>query len=183
MPDQRRTNGPPPSGLPPLPPGLDPRGRLDMWQVIGELVADGTAVLLTTQYLEEADRLADRITLVDKGRVIARGSADQLKSTIGGETLTVTLAPGQDVHSARSVLSQIGVGEPSHSGLSDVSVIVEHGSRTLVEALRRLDDANIYVTDAVVRRPSLDDVFLSLTGSQTSTPAIAHSRDPEEVLS
>ncbi|MBH0779873.1 ATP-binding cassette domain-containing protein [Nocardia bovistercoris] len=167
--------------------GLDPRGRLDMWRVIGELVDDGTTVLLTTQYLEEADLLADRITVIDRGRVIARGSADELKTSIGGDRLTVTLAAGQDVAPARRVLAQVGVGEPIHEpGTDRVSVVVGDGSRTMVEALRRLDDAGVCVVDAEVHRPSLDDVFLSLTG----TPAPdADTREPatddvqEEIMS
>ncbi|MFD0363022.1 ATP-binding cassette domain-containing protein [Nocardia sp. GCM10030253] len=144
--------------------GLDPRGRLDMWRVIGDLVDDGTTVLLTTQYLEEADLLADRITVIDRGRVIARGSADELKTSIGGDRLTVRLAVGQDVQPALAVLAQVGIGEPS-GGLDEASVVVGDGSRTMVEALRRLDDAGVCVVDATVHRPSLDDVFLSLTGT------------------
>lgn len=157
--------------------GLDPRGRLDMWRVIGDLVDDGTTVLLTTQYLEEADQLADRITVIDRGRVIARGSADELKLSIGGDRLTVTLAAGQDVKPALRVLAQVGVGEPSHEeGTDEVSIVVGDGSRTMVEALRRLDDAGVCVVDADVHRPSLDDVFLSLTGTSARDSA---ERQPE----
>ncbi|MFI6042731.1 ATP-binding cassette domain-containing protein [Nocardia sp. NPDC051321] len=157
--------------------GLDPRGRLDMWRVIGDLVDDGTTVLLTTQYLEEADQLADRITVIDRGRVIARGSADELKLSIGGDRLTVTLAAGQDATPALRVLSQVGVGEPSHEEGTDlVSIVVGDGSRTMVEALRRLDDAGVCVVDADVHRPSLDDVFLSLTGTAARDSA---ERQPE----
>ncbi|KAA8886072.1 ATP-binding cassette domain-containing protein [Nocardia colli] len=157
--------------------GLDPRGRLDMWRVIGELVDDGTTVLLTTQYLEEADLLADRITVIDRGRVIARGSADELKMSIGGDRLTVTLAAGQDVKPALTVLAQIGIGEPSHEAdTNEASIVVGDGSRTMVEALRRLDDAGVCVVDANVHRPSLDDVFLSLTGTSARDSA---ERQPE----
>ncbi|MBB5917006.1 ABC-2 type transport system ATP-binding protein [Nocardia transvalensis] len=158
--------------------GLDPRGRMEMWRVIGDLVDDGTTVLLTTQYLEEADLLADRITVIDRGRVIARGSADELKTSIGGDRLTVTLAAGQDPAPALSVLAQVGVGEPAHeAGAEQVSVVVGDGSRTMVEALRRLDDAGVCVVDASVHRPSLDDVFLSLTG----TPALAAESEKDDV--
>ncbi|UGT43984.1 ATP-binding cassette domain-containing protein [Nocardia yamanashiensis] len=166
--------------------GLDPRGRLDMWRVIGELVDDGTTVLLTTQYLEEADLLADRITVIDRGRVIARGSADELKTSIGGDKLTVTLAAGQDPAPALRVLAGIGVGEPAHdAGADQVFVVVGDGTRTMVEALRRLDDAGVCVLDAHVHRPSLDDVFLSLTGkSAERVPPVRTNHDvQEEILS
>ncbi len=153
--------------------------------MIGELVDDGTTVLLTTQYLEEADLLADRITVIDKGTVIARGSADELKTSIGGDRLTVTLAAGQDASAAITVLGQVGVGEPIHEpGSDEVSVVVGNGSRTMVEALRRLDDAGVCVVDAVVVRPTLDDVFLSLTGTPAE-PAVEPETDDvqEEILS
>ncbi|MFJ1455832.1 ATP-binding cassette domain-containing protein [Nocardia sp. N2S4-5] len=165
--------------------GLDPRGRLDMWRVIGDLVDDGTTVLLTTQYLEEADLLADRITVIDRGRVIARGSADELKTSIGGDRLTVTLAAGQDPQPALSVLAQISVGEPAHEpGSEQVSIVVGAGSRTMVEALRRLDDAGVCVVDADVHRPTLDDVFLSLTGTPAAPAAESENDDvAEEIMS
>ncbi|WP_336085592.1 ATP-binding cassette domain-containing protein [Nocardia sp. SSK8] len=165
--------------------GLDPRGRLDMWKVIGDLVDDGTTVLLTTQYLEEADLLADRITVIDKGGVIARGSADELKTSIGGDRLTVTLAAGQNPSAAVSVLRQVGVGEPIHEpGTDEVSVVVGNGSRTMVEALRRLDDAGVCVLDAEVVRPTLDDVFLSLTGTPAAPlPEPETDEVQEEILS
>ncbi|MFJ2839233.1 ATP-binding cassette domain-containing protein [Nocardia sp. NPDC087230] len=165
--------------------GLDPRGRLDMWKVIGDLVDDGTTVLLTTQYLEEADLLADRITVIDKGTVIARGSADELKTSIGGDRLTVTLAAGQNPSPAVQVLQQVGIGEPIHEpGSDEVSVVVGNGSRTMVEALRRLDDAGVCVLDAVVVRPTLDDVFLSLTGTPAEPAAEPETDDvQEEILS
>ncbi|WP_067686589.1 ATP-binding cassette domain-containing protein [Nocardia jejuensis] len=166
--------------------GLDPRGRLDMWRVIGELVDDGTTVLLTTQYLEEADLLADRITVIDRGRVIARGSADELKMSIGGDKLTVTLAAGQDPKPALTVLAGVGIGEPSHDdGTDQAVVVVADGTRTMVEALRRLDDAGVCVVDAAVHRPSLDDVFLSLTGKSAERKVPVPAPDPvqEEILS
>ncbi|QLY27934.1 ATP-binding cassette domain-containing protein [Nocardia huaxiensis] len=166
--------------------GLDPRGRLDMWRVIGELVDDGTTVLLTTQYLEEADLLADRITVIDRGRVIARGSADELKTSIGGDKLTVTLAAGQDPQPAMQVLAQIGIGEPgTDAGHDQITVVVGDGTRTMVEALRRLDDAGVCIVDAEVHRPSLDDVFLSLTGksAERKAPEPAPAELQEEILS
>ena len=165
--------------------GLDPRARNDMWRVIGDLVRDGTTVLLTTQYLEEADRLADQITVLDKGRIIARGSAEELKSSIGGDRLTVTLTPGQDPAPALRVLAEIGLGEPAHeAGVDEVSVVVGDGSRTMVEALRRLDDADVHAVDARVHRPSLDDVFLSLTGTPALPDTEPETSDvPEEIMS
>ncbi|MGN2637571.1 daunorubicin resistance protein DrrA family ABC transporter ATP-binding protein [Nocardia takedensis] len=167
--------------------GLDPRGRMDMWRIIGDLVDDGTTVLLTTQYLEEADLLADRITVIDKGRVIARGSADELKTSIGGDRLTVTLAAGQEIAPALRVLAQVGVGEPVHEpGTEEASVVVGDGSRTMVEALRRLDDAGVCVLDANVHRPTLDDVFLSLTGTPASDQDARERADDdvqEEIMS
>ncbi|MFF0544012.1 daunorubicin resistance protein DrrA family ABC transporter ATP-binding protein [Nocardia thailandica] len=165
--------------------GLDPRGRLDMWKVIGDLVTDGTTVLLTTQYLEEADLLADRISVIDKGTVIARGSADELKTSIGGDRLTVTLAPGQDPGPAMTVLRQVGIGEPLHEpGTDEVAIVVGDGTRTMVEALRRLDDAGVCVADATVVRPTLDDVFLSLTGTPAAPAPEPETDDVhEEILS
>ncbi|NKY32429.1 ATP-binding cassette domain-containing protein [Nocardia speluncae] len=165
--------------------GLDPRARTDMWGVIGDLVRDGTTVLLTTQYLEEADRLADEITVIDKGRVIARGSADELKSSIGGDRLTVTLASGQDPAPALRVLADVGLGDPAHeASVDEVSVVVADGSRTMVEALRRLDDADVLAVDARVHRPSLDDVFLSLTGAPATPDSEPETSDvPEEIMS
>ena len=145
--------------------GLDPRARQGMWRVISGLVSDGTTVLLTTQYLEEADQLAEKITVIDRGKVIASGRPDELKSTIGGETLTVSLASAADVPVAVRVLGEVGIGKPSRDPQSnDVTVVIEDGSRTMVEALRRLSDADVHVTDARLRRPSLDDVFFALTG-------------------
>ena len=145
--------------------GLDPRSRLEMWSVIGELVRGGTTLLLTTQYLEEADRLAHSIAVVDRGKVIARGTADELKREIGGERLEVTVAEGQAAHRAAAVLARVGTGEPvvdEHT--RHLSVPVSGGPAMLAEALRRLDAEGVQVDDVAIRRPTLDEVFLSLTG-------------------
>ena len=145
--------------------GLDPRGRLDTWEVIGELVADGASVLLTTQYLEEADQLADTIAVLDRGRVIARGTSDQLKAQVGGERLEMVLDDAADLPAVAAVLAEIGSGEPmidSHTRRAGVGV--DAGAKSLIEALRRLDLQNIPVQDVGLRRPTLDDVFLALTG-------------------
>jgi ABC-2 type transport system ATP-binding protein len=145
--------------------GLDPGGRLDTWDVIKELVADGTTVLLTTQYLEEADQLADSIVVIDHGRVIARGTADELKAQIGGERLELVVASAADLPVTLDVLREVGTGEPSgddHTRRAEI--FVDTGPKALIEALRRLDSHGITVQDVALHRPTLDDVFLSLTG-------------------
>ncbi|MHA6792398.1 ATP-binding cassette domain-containing protein [Pseudonocardia bannensis] len=145
--------------------GLDPRGRLDTWSMISELVADGATVLLTTQYLEEADQLADSIVVIDHGRAIASGTADDLKAQIGGERLQVVVAQSGQVDLARSVLAEVGTGEPVvDDHLRRVSVPVSGGTKALVEALRRFDGEGVEVLDVAMQRPTLDDVFLTLTG-------------------
>ncbi|WP_127784093.1 ATP-binding cassette domain-containing protein [Rhodococcus sp. X156] len=150
--------------------GLDPRGRLDMWAVITGLVADGTTVLLTTQYLEEADQLAHSIAVIDKGKVIARGTADQLKNEVGGERLQIELASAEDQPKALEVLAGLGSGEPAvDADTGHLGVTVDGGSATLVRVLRELDAIGITVLDVALNRPTLDDVFLSLTGHATDT--------------
>ena len=145
--------------------GLDPRGRLDTWEVIGELVADGATVLLTTQYLEEADQLADTILVIDHGKVIASGTADHLKAEVGGERLQIVVAEQGELATAARVLADIGSGEPTVDEHSRrVQVLVEAGTKSLIEALRRLDAEGVVVLDVGLHRPTLDDVFLSLTG-------------------
>ncbi|MGX1778640.1 ATP-binding cassette domain-containing protein [Nocardia brasiliensis] len=145
--------------------GLDPRTRSEMWQMIADLVADGTSVLLTTQYLEEAERLADSILIIDHGRIVATGSADELKASIGGERLLVTCMDFDDAHIAREVLGRIGkVISSRESEDCTVEVTVPDGSRTMVAALCALEQADIRVHDATLHRPTLDQVFLALTG-------------------
>jgi ABC-2 type transport system ATP-binding protein len=148
--------------------GLDPRGRLDTWEVIGELVSDGATVLLTTQYLEEADQLADAILVIDHGKVIASGTVDQLKAEIGGERLEVVVAEQADLAKVSAVLADVGSGEPSVDQHGKrVHVVVDAGPKSLIEALRRLDADGVVVLDVGLHRPTLDDVFLSLTGHAT----------------
>jgi len=148
--------------------GLDPRSRLDMWEVIQGLVADGTSLLLTTQHLEEADQLANNIMVIDHGRVIAEGTADQLKSQVGGERLDITVADGSRLAQARELLEPIGVGGATlDDHRRSLLMPVSGGAAVLTDALRRLDAARIILDDVGLRRPTLDDVFLSLTGHVT----------------
>jgi len=145
--------------------GLDPRSRLGMWDVIGDLVEAGSTLLLTTQYLEEADRLCDDIVVMDHGRGIARGTAAQLKSQIGGERLAVSVSGADELETAAEVLREVGVGEPEvDAEARPVSVPIDRGTAALVEAVRKLDAADITPIDIEIRKPTLDDVFLRLTG-------------------
>src|SRR6187401_2492759 len=145
--------------------GLDPRSRNEIWAIVRELVRGGTTVLLTTQYLEEADQLADRIAVIDRGKVIAEGTADELKDQVGGERLELTVADAAHVEDARRALASVGTGEakPDRDGRR-LTVPVAGGSAVLVAAIRELDAAGVVVSDIGLRRPTLDDVFLSLTG-------------------
>ena len=142
--------------------GLDPRGRMEMWGVIEELVTGGVTVLLTTQYLEEADQLADEIAVIDRGTVIARGTSDVLKKQVGGERLEIT-AENQDLAKVQEIIAHVS-GSSTHLDGRTVSAPVTNGSIALIQALRSLDEASIHPLDIALKRPSLDDVFLSLTG-------------------
>ncbi|SJM45820.1 ABC-type multidrug transport system, ATPase component [Actinomycetales bacterium JB111] len=144
--------------------GLDPRSRLQMWDVIEELVAGGSTLLLTTQYLEEADRLATSIVVIDKGRAIARGTADELKTKVGGERVEVVVARDDQMDSAREALGRVGVSEVVSDGPRSAGVAVADGAVSLREVLALFDERRIDILDVGLRRPTLDDVFLSLTG-------------------
>jgi len=144
--------------------GLDPRGRQEMWGVIQELVKGGVTLLLTTQYLEEADQLADEIAVIDHGKVIARGTSDVLKKQVGGERLQIVVDQSQ-IAQTIEIVSRVSKNPASvDEGLRLISAPVSTGSAALIEALRELDGAGIHPLDVSLKRPSLDDVFMSLTG-------------------
>ena len=156
--------------------GLDPRGRQEMWGVIDGLVKDGTTLLLTTQYLEEADQLADDIAVIDHGTVIARGTSDQLKRQVGGERLEI-VAESQDLKKVTEIVEKVSGGKASvDEGSRQVSAPVTTGSKALIEAARSLDESGIHPLDIGLKRPSLDDVFIALTGH------VAEEKKEEEVL-
>ena len=144
--------------------GLDPRSRLGMWDVIRELVRGGATLLLTTQYLEEADELADTIVVVDHGKVIARGTADELKSQVGGERIEVIVHDKAALSSARALLARGGDEVSVDDHTRRLTLPAHSGAQSLVGVVRDFDEAEIKIDDIALRRPTLDDVFLSLTG-------------------
>ena len=161
--------------------GLDPRSRLAMWDVITELVAGGTSVLLTTQYLEEADQLADNISVIDDGIVIAEGTSDQLKAQIGGHRVVVALVNAADGPAARGILARYGASEANLSADGrGVEVAVVDGPGALQRVLVDLGEAGILLHDAGMRRPTLDDVFLKLTGHAAGRAASGDNDGLEE---
>jgi ABC-2 type transport system ATP-binding protein len=145
--------------------GLDPRGRLGMWDVIRGLVREGVTLLLTTQYLEEADELANMIAVVDHGKIIARGTADELKAQVGGERIEVVVHARDEIPRAVQVLAAAGDGEATiDEHIRKITVPAKGGAVRLVQVVRDLDEARIAIDDIALRRPTLDDVFLTLTG-------------------
>jgi ABC-2 type transport system ATP-binding protein len=145
--------------------GLDPRGRLGMWEVIRSLVREGTTLLLTTQYLEEADELAHTIAVVDRGKIIARGTSDELKAQVGGERIEVVVHKRDDIPRTIEVLGAAADGAPTiDEHIRKITVPAKGGAGRLVQVVRDLDEAGIAIDDIALRRPTLDDVFLTLTG-------------------
>ena len=154
--------------------GLDPRSRLDVWSLIGELVAGGTTMLLTTQYLEEADHLAEQIAVIDHGRTIASGTPEELKRQVGGERIELRIARGAELAGASEILARhvegpVRVDETERL----VSAAADHGAARLADIVRDMDAAGIGLDDLAVRRPTLDDVFLTLTGHGAEAEAEA----------
>jgi ABC-2 type transport system ATP-binding protein len=156
--------------------GLDPRSRIDVWSFIRELQEEGTTLLLTTQYLDEADQLADRIMVIDVGTVIAEGTSDELKDRIGGEVVEIHVEQPEDATRVAEALKGVGAGEAAvdlETRLVRLPVGSE-GPVALLESVRRLDDLQIALSDIALHKPTLDDVFLSLTGH-----AAADGQEPE----
>jgi ABC-2 type transport system ATP-binding protein len=161
--------------------GLDPRSRLSMWELIAELVAAGTTLLLTTQYLEEADRLASRIAVIDTGKVIAEGTSDQLKRQVGGERVELTVAHAENLQQASEVLGRHADGQVHvDPDARRVNAQTQGGAGRLADVVRELDQADIALDDVALRRPTLDEVFLALTGHQTKQSNGAETAEAQQ---
>lgn len=148
--------------------GLDPRSRQGMWSVIEDLISEGTTVLLTTQYLEEADQLANQIVVLDHGNVIAKGTSNELKSQVGGDRIEIVVESTDDVYKAAVAIAEFGSAPAITEDLTKTILLpVAGGSTAIVNIVRKLDENQIWIADIALRRPTLDDVFLSLTGHAT----------------
>ena len=151
--------------------GLDPHGRMELWRLLDQLVVDGASLLLTTQYMEEADRLADAIVVIDHGRVIASGSPDKLKDLVGGDRLEIRVPAGADASLVAHAVTRIGSGPPNVDVAEGrVVVPIKDGPSKLPEVASLLAASQLEVTDIALRRPTLDDVFLALTGGAAALP-------------
>jgi ABC-2 type transport system ATP-binding protein len=160
--------------------GLDPRGRTEVWDAVRDLVAAGTTVLLTTQYLEEADQLAGSIALIDSGRVIAEGSPDRLKSMIGGDRVDVVLRRTEDLRAAATAIAQVTGGDPEvDRDARRIRALVSDRAGALVRVVRALDAAGLETEDVALRRPTLDEVFLQLTGPPAANSMITDAATTE----
>jgi len=162
--------------------GLDPRSRIDVWDFIREMQDEGTTLLLTTQYLEEADQLADRIAVIDVGSVIAEGTSDELKDRIGGEVLELHVVDRDDANQVAQLLQGVGTGEANvDTDQGAVRLPVgSDGPAALLDTVRRLDDTKIELADIALHRPTLDDVFLSLTGRVAEDASEPEQAEPEK---
>lgn len=147
--------------------GLDPKSRLDLWAILEDLVKKGTTILLTTQYLEEADYLADRIIMIDHGKIVAEGTSDELKARQGGDVLELHLEDRSLIQQVTAMIADIGVTAPVVDDSGMISLPVKERTKSLLEVLRRLDSASIVLADVALRRPSLDEIFLDLTGNRS----------------
>lgn len=148
--------------------GLDPKSRIDLWGEIEKLVRGGMTLLLTTQYMEEADRLADTIVVIDRGQIIAKGTARELKSRVGGEVLELHVASGDNIKLAAQMLARLGREAPKvNPDLGQITLPVLGGAKILADAIRSLDTVGVGIEDIVLRHPTMDDVFLALTGHET----------------
>ena len=158
--------------------GLDPRSRLALWEVIRDLVRDGTTVLLTTQYMDEADRLADTITVIDRGRVIAEGTSEELKARSGGEIVRIIVSDHGQIAAAAELVNSLSSDSPLVlPEMGQISISVKDGTSILADIVRKLDGARISISDIALTQPTLDDVFLSLTGRTTEVSEDGASED------
>jgi ABC-2 type transport system ATP-binding protein len=159
--------------------GLDPRSRVVMWGAIRELVKDGATLLLTTQYMEEADQLADDIVVIDHGKMIAHGTADELKTQLGGERIEIVVSNASELELAASILAELSIGDVQRNDQSrKLTAAVSGGAGDLQEVLRRIDATDISLLDVGLRRPTLDDVFLTLTGHAAEEAEDADGEEP-----
>ncbi len=149
--------------------GIDPRSRIDVWELISDLVDGGTTVLLTTQYLDEADQLADRIAVIDEGRLISEGTSDDLKDTLGGSVIELSVPADRQAETIDALRAICGAEPTVHELTSEITVPAAEGAKTLTDVVRTLDAASITPTDIALHKPSLDDVFLTLTGHPAET--------------